>query len=245
MRNTLVYDWPTRVFHWMFALLFIGAFFIAKVLDDDSALYPYHMIMGLTMAALVVFRIFWGLFGTRYAKFNSFMLSPVSVVEYFKDLLTSKTSKVLSHNPASSWAAIIMMLLTLGLALTGYLMTTGSRQDVIKEVHELLANAFVIVVIAHIAGIIFHTIRHKDMIGLSMVDGQKVSVPGSLGVEKSYPALGLVVFVLVLAFLGNLVRNYDSNQKTLKVFGATLQVGENENENEGGRRDNDGDNDED
>ena len=35
MSTTVVYDWPTRLFHWMFAGLFVIAFAIANLLDDD------------------------------------------------------------------------------------------------------------------------------------------------------------------------------------------------------------------
>lgn len=37
MRPLLVYDWPTRIFHWLFAALFVTAFAISNLLDDDSA----------------------------------------------------------------------------------------------------------------------------------------------------------------------------------------------------------------
>ena len=37
MNKRLVYDLPMRVFHGIFAVLFIVAFLIAKAVDDESA----------------------------------------------------------------------------------------------------------------------------------------------------------------------------------------------------------------
>lgn len=80
MSIKLAYDLPTRIFHWCFALLFVFSFFIAKVIDDDSALYAYHMLSGILMSLLVILRVFWGFVGTRYARFSSFMLHPKDLI---------------------------------------------------------------------------------------------------------------------------------------------------------------------
>lgn len=253
MSKPLVYDSPTRVFHWIFAILFVGAFFIAKTYDDDSTLYPYHMMMGLTMVFLVSLRILWGLFGSRYAKFSSFKLNPMDLVEYFKGFFTASGARTLGHNPASSWAAVIMMILTIGLGGTGYLMVNGTNKEFFEEIHELFANAFVIVVIGHIAGIVLHTLRHKEAIGLSMIHGKKDAVKGEVGIPGSLNWAGILMIALVGLFVFNLNKNYNTQTRSLNLFGTTLQLGENEsNENgeagagenkDAGEKDDDGDDD--
>jgi len=55
MRNKLVYDWPTRIFHWTFALGFVLAYAIAKTQDEDSFRFPVHMLIGLGWSALTGF----------------------------------------------------------------------------------------------------------------------------------------------------------------------------------------------
>lgn len=50
MKRELVYDLPTRIFHWMFAVLFLTAFVITKTVDDESAVFSYHMLAGLVLA---------------------------------------------------------------------------------------------------------------------------------------------------------------------------------------------------
>ncbi|MEQ1664124.1 MAG: cytochrome b/b6 domain-containing protein [Bdellovibrionales bacterium] len=228
MNKTQVYDLPTRLFHWFFAATFLGAFFIAKTMDDDSALYPYHMMLGLIMVLVVLLRVYWGLFGSRYAKFSSFNLSPTSLISYFKDLFTSKTAKSLGHNAASSWSALAMMIFAIGLGVTGIMMAQDIQKDFFEDIHELLGNAFIIVVIAHVAGVVLHMIQHRDELGLSMIHGKKVSVAGGAGIEKSYAGTALVFLALVGAFVFYLNKNYDPTNRTLNLFGTTLQLGENE-----------------
>ena len=68
-RSTLVYDFPTRLFHVLFGGLFITAFTIANVAEESPA-FPYHMLAGALLAALVILRVIWGIAGTRYARFS-------------------------------------------------------------------------------------------------------------------------------------------------------------------------------
>lgn len=227
MKKILAYDLPTRLFHWVFAGLFVGAYFIGQTFDDDSAVYPYHMIMGLILAFAVILRVLWGLVGSRYARFSSFSLNPADLIKYFKDVATSVTHRQAGHNPASSWAAIAMMILGLGCAVTGYLMSQGDTKSY-EEAHELFANGFLAVAIAHVLGVIVHTIRHRDPIGLSMIHGQKSIDHEEPAIASSYPWVGAIFFVAVVGFGTHLLRNYDSNTQVLKVFGKTLQLGENE-----------------
>ncbi len=226
MKNIRVYDFPTRIFHWLFAAYFIGAFFIAKTYDDDSIQYPYHMLMGLTLAYMVVLRILWGFVGGKYSKFNSFQLQPKMLVQYFKDLMTSKTQKTLGHNPASSWAAVTMMLLALGMATTGILMAKDMNKEFVEEIHEIFAYAFVVVVVGHVVGVIIHTIRHKEMIGLSMVTGNKKTEDVKAISQPANWMAGIVFLVMIFIFLGYVSKNFDNKAGTLKIFGTTLQLGE-------------------
>lgn len=228
MNKPMVYDLPMRIFHWVFAGLFITSFLIAKTVDDESVIFSYHMLAGITLSATVLLRILWGLVGTRHARFASFPLKPTQLAEYFKSMITGKTKLYAGHNPASSWAAILMMTLALGLGLTGYLMANGQKES-FEDIHELLANLFLITAAAHVAGIVFHTFIHKDMIGLSMLNGKKNTTEQNSEIQSTQPLVALVFVLLLLAFSLNLINNFNSNTRTLNLFGNVLQLGENEN----------------
>ena len=79
MRRTLVWDIPTRLFHWLFAGGFIAAAVIALGQSDDSPLFPYHGIIGLALGLMLVLRVLWGIVGTRHARFGSFAFGPRAV----------------------------------------------------------------------------------------------------------------------------------------------------------------------
>jgi cytochrome b len=98
MSKVKVYDLPTRAFHLLFAVLFVTSFFIGKFIDDDSALYAYHMLSGLTMVFMVILRIVWGIIGSKYAKFSSFKLNPKDLAWYFQSILSGKSKRELGHN---------------------------------------------------------------------------------------------------------------------------------------------------
>jgi len=232
MRSTLVYDLPTRLFHWLFSGLFLLSFAIAKITDDESLLFSYHMLSGLMLAILVLWRIGWGLFGSQYAKFSEFRLNPLGLKEYFLGILSGSRKRWIGHNPASSWAAIIMFCLTLGLAVTGYLMTSGYKES-FEDIHEFMANTFIIVVILHVSGVILHSIRHQDGIALSMVDGKKeIAELTTMSIRSSRPFAAVLLLALVFSSGLYIFKNFDSQNRTLTALGQTLQLGENESENE-------------
>ncbi len=138
MKKIVVYDLPTRAFHFLFGFLFIFSFSIGKFVDDDSWLYAYHMLSGFLMAFLIVLRILWGFFGTKYARFKSFQLRPKKLVDYFSSIVSGKTKRELGHNPASSYAAIIMFImpiesffifLVLILGFASYLLNSFNTQN--------------------------------------------------------------------------------------------------------------------
>lgn len=242
MRNQLVYDLPTRFFHWLFAGLFVAAYLIANT-ADESPIFPYHMLAGLMLGVVVVLRVIWGLVGTRHARFTSFALNPRALFGYFKGIFTGEKRLWAGHNPASSWAAIIMMGLALGLGVTGYLMTSSGNREAYEELHELFANTFLAVVLLHVAGVVLHVVRHRDGFPLSMVDGHKQQVPSDEVIVGSRPAIGMLFIALVAAGVVTLARNYDATTQGLNLFGTTLQLGESESNELGEANESDKDDD--
>ena len=70
--RVLVWDAPVRVFHWLLAASFIGAFVTA----ESERWRLLHVTLGYTVGGLVVFRLLWGLLGTRHARFAGFVRGP-------------------------------------------------------------------------------------------------------------------------------------------------------------------------
>ena len=244
MRKTLVYDLPIRIFHWLFAASFVVAFIIAKSVDDESSTYAYHMLLGIFMATMVVLRIIWGLVGPEHARFTSFPVSPSSLLSYGKELFVEKPKKYIGHNPASSLAALVMFFCSLGLAFSGYMMVEMNSKHFYEEVHEVFAHLFLIAAIMHVAGVVFHTLRFKDIIGLSMITGYKnvtEESDKSHGMGSHNIFAGIIFLAIVLSTASLLLNNYNITTGQLQIGQAKFNLVEIENETEGGEY-NDGDN---
>ena len=229
MSKQQVYDVPTRVFHNLFAVLFIAAFIISKVSDDESSVFAYHMIFGVLLATLSFMRILWGFFGTKYARFSTFELNLGELIQYMKDALFGKTKKYIGHNPASSYAALAMIIFPFLLCFSGYNMVIRNNKHFFGEIHELVGHLFFFIAIAHIVGIVLHTKKHKELIGLSMLHGQKDSEETAEPV-KNFTAIGIVMVLVVGLFGTYLVSQYSTKDGTLTVFNQKLQVIEMEDE---------------
>jgi cytochrome b len=66
VRMRRVVDAPTRVFHALFALTFLGAYLTA----EGEAMRLLHVTLGYTLAGLLVFRVVYGLVGPRHARLS-------------------------------------------------------------------------------------------------------------------------------------------------------------------------------
>lgn len=227
----MIWDLPTRLFHWLLAGGFIAAAFIALVLGEEGALFPYHAILGLVIAAATCMRVIWGVVGTRYARFGSFAYGPAETSSYMKETLTGGGKRYLGHNPGSALAIFGLIGLVLAMAVTGIMLGQGNES--VKEVHEVLAYVMVGVTIVHVLGVILHTIRHRENITASMIHGTKVA-ESSDAIPSSRPLVAVVFLILVGAWGLGLVRNFDSLTQTTRIplIGTVLHLGENASDDE-------------
>ena len=236
IKNQKVYDVPTRVFHALFALLFIISFSIAKWTDDESILYAYHMIGGMIMLTLVILRVGWGMMANNYNEVKDIWIRPNQIIKYFKDYLKKIKWSYPGHNPASAAAAFLMMLLTLGLVFTGIGMTGFDQKKNLQDVHELIANTFLLVVLVHILGVLMHSIRFQDFIPLSMITGNKELNDQQMKIfkndTKNHTWFGiLMVFIVGMLFV-KLNQSLDKKTGQLNFLNKTFQLVEIETNDE-------------
>lgn len=233
-RSILIWDLPVRLFHWLLAGGFAAAAIIALTLGEHSRFFPYHMMIGLTLALMVLLRIVWGIVGTRHARFSAFAFGPGSVLAYLRGVATGKGPRHIGHNPASAWAIFAMLALILALAATGIGMSLG--YEAAEEIHEPLAWATIAVIAAHVLGVIVHTIRHREPITLAMIDGRKDADP-AMAIPGARPIVGVVFLAAVGWWAFSLVSAYDAAAGTTRIplIGTTLALGESEGGEQGGR----------
>ncbi len=172
-----VWDPLVRVFHWSLVLCFAVAWASADEWQDP------HEIAGYTAATLIAFRLIWGLFGPRYARFRQFVRDPQVVAGYLSDMLKGREARYLGHNPAGG-IMVVALLLGMGLlTLTGWLYTDLLwGEEWVEESHELLANLMLMLAGLHVAGVVLASVRHRESLVKSMITGRK-RVPGEADVN--------------------------------------------------------------
>ena len=168
-QKILIWDLPTRVFHWSLVICFIGA-----ILTQESERYRlFHVTFGYTLLGLVIFRILWGLIGTRYSRFSSFVFGCRQIKEYILSLVCNRPIHYLGHNPLGSIAIYLILIIIFGISITGYCIFNDIGANWYSEVHELMANLLIGVVAIHILGVIASSLLHKENLVRSMLTGCK------------------------------------------------------------------------
>jgi cytochrome b len=170
-----IWDWPTRLFHWLLVVLIPLQWWTA-----ENDLMDVHMLAGIAVAALLLFRLVWGLIGSSTARFANFLKGPRAVVSY----LNGRAAHVLGHNPLGGWSVVAMLTLLsaqVGLGLFASDedgLNSGPLSDLISyeaseragEIHEQLFDVIAIVIALHVAAIIGYALfKRQNLVGPMLV----------------------------------------------------------------------------
>jgi cytochrome b len=164
-----VWDLPVRVFHWLLALSFAGAWLTA----ESERWRDVHVTLGYTMAALVAFRLVWGVVGTRHARFASFVRSPSAVGRYLRSLWRGRPDKHVGHNPAGAIAIVALLALIVLTAATGWATLNDAGGHFVEEAHEAIANGLLVLVAVHLIGVVASSWLHRENLVGAMIHGRK------------------------------------------------------------------------
>jgi cytochrome b len=187
----LVWDLPVRIFHWLLAASFAGAW----LTGESEAWRSLHVTLGYTMAALVAFRIAWGFVGTRYARFTEFVKGPSAVNEYAKSIFAGRPSHFVGHNPAGAVAIVALMALTLMVVATGYAYIVLGGEW-LEDTHEWAANTMLTIVAIHIVGVLAGSIVDRENLVWAMITGRKIG-PSQSGIRSQRWGAALVLLGIV------------------------------------------------
>ncbi len=198
LQRILVWDLPTRVFHWSFALSFAGAYLTA----ESERYRDIHLALGYVFLGMLVFRLVWGLVGTAYVRFRAFWFKPAEIVAYLRALLSPQPQHYVGHNPAGGVAIFLLLALGLLISVSGLgLYWEIGDEDWFEELHEIAANVMLLVVGVHIAGVLVSSVLHKENLVRAMFNGYKQAV-NAVSIPHHYTWLGISMLVVMLVFLG-------------------------------------------
>ncbi len=191
-----VWDIPVRVFHWALVLGFASAYLTAEFRFGDI-----HAVIGYALCVLLVVRVFWGFYGSQYARFSSFVFSPAETIAYMRSMFGKHPIKhYFGHNPAGALMVFaLLVLLTLifstGLVTLGTIdfegpfagLANGVSDETsyaFRHIHELLTNVALGLIALHLMGVVGGSLQHGENLVRAMVTGRKM-VPSHSGEVKS------------------------------------------------------------
>ena len=180
--TNLVYIWSrvTRYFHWILVVC-IAVTFASSYFENA---FLIHISFGVIAGGLLTFRLLWGFIGPFYALFKNFDFSFKDLFFYFTKLFKDKKVYV-GHNPAASWATILLILFGFFCTVSGVVLL-GSQEDrgiftflpssltpLALQIHIFSKNVVGIVAIIHIVGAMLEHYWHKSDTVTSMIHGYK------------------------------------------------------------------------
>jgi cytochrome b len=173
--RVLVWDLPTRLFHWLLLLCVIISFVTGNIGGNAMR---YHMLSGYVILALLIFRLVWGFAGSRTSRFAAFVKGPASVLSYIAAILKKDEPLALGHNPLGGWSIVAMLAdlfvqVGTGLFASDDILTQGplygwvarDTANFLTGVH--LANRYVLVALIaiHIFAVMFYLfVKHENLI---------------------------------------------------------------------------------
>ena len=190
LHTVRIWDLPTRVFHLALALCIVGLLVTGNVGGNAMV---WHFRIGLTVLALLLFRLVWGLVGGRWSRFATFIYSPRSIINYLKG--RGKPEHSVGHTPAgagSVFALLAVLLAQVGsglisddeIASAGPLVrfVSSATSNLATNYHKNIGKWIILaLVILHIAAIVFYLWRKHNLIK-PMLHGDKqldVAMPPS------------------------------------------------------------------
>lgn len=172
-----------RVFHWSL----VGSVTIALTTGFvmGASWITLHIIGGSVAAALMIARIVWGFTGSHFARFSEFVRGPGHIIDHIKELKSNTAPRHLGHNPLGAAMVLILIVTVLGLSVSGLVVLGGtlkfgplaglafSTGALFQELHEAGAILLLLLIIAHVGGVVFESMRSDENLVKSMVTGDK------------------------------------------------------------------------
>ena len=182
-KRVLVWDLPTRLFHWLLVIL-VGTSFVTAKMGGNAM--RYHEWSGFAILALLLFRVVWGFVGSRESRFATFIRDPAKVFTYATNFLHRNSPRYLGHNPLGGWSIVAMLLALFIQAATGlfandniatvgplYAWVSKETSDWLSGIHKLNQKIIVVLVSIHLFAVLFHLLFKRENLVTPMITGIK------------------------------------------------------------------------
>ena len=212
--SLLVWDVPTRLFHWLLVLLVALAWVTGEA---EGSMSTVHQLAGYRVAVLLVFRVIWGFVGSRHSRFSDFVRPWREVFAHIRGMLSLRPARTLGHNPLGGWMALVLLLVLAAQVGTGLFASddglggplagtvAAGTAHAIAELHEGLSGALLGLIGLHIIGVLVESLLTRDNLVRAMITGRKTVTPGEAEAGQSAAVAPGWLAALVLATASGIV----------------------------------------
>jgi len=199
-----VWDVPVRLVHWLMVLTVAAAWWTA-----ETGRLEWHQYAGYALLALVIFRIYWGFFGSATARFRQFVRGPRVIGSYLKGRWAASPG----HNPLGALSvlallALLLVQVVLGLftvdvdgiesgPLSSYVSFEAGR--VAAAWHDKLFDALLWLIGLHIAAVLFYVLYKKESLISAMLHGKRAHATDPSELKRASRARLVIGVVLASA----------------------------------------------
>ena len=216
----LVWDLPLRLFHWG-----LVAAVVTNVVTANIGRMDLHERSGLTVLALVVFRLVWGFVGGHHARFTNFVRAPRTVLAWLRTRSDPATPRQAGHSPLAALSVLALLGVTGFMAMTGMFSTDGilfdgplahlapAQSETATKIHHRAKLALIALVLLHIGAILVYKFGKKVSLTRAMITGHAsepvgriTGADGRISRERLFAGLMLMACLQVAAHALPLLR---------------------------------------
>jgi cytochrome b len=176
-----LWDGPVRVVHWLLVVLMLVSWLTA---GENMTV---HRWSGYSVMGLLIFRIYWGVFGSQTARFASFVKGPKAVAAYARTLGSRESAETPGHNPLGALSVVAILGLLVAQVSLGLFavdidgLESGPLSHLVEfetgrtaaEWHELTFRALQVLVVLHVAAVAFYLVwKRQNLVG-AMITGRR------------------------------------------------------------------------
>jgi cytochrome b len=177
-----VWDLPTRAFHWTIA----GAVVLGWLTAEGAGVwFVLHQLAGFVILVALLFRLVWGVAGSRHSRFADFV-KPWSVVRaHLASVLRLQPQRHVGHTPAGGWMIVGLLAMLAVVTVSGLFASSrelaGPLAHVLptalsrlaKGIHETGFNILLFLVVVHLCGVLIEGVLTGERLVRAMWTGRK------------------------------------------------------------------------
>jgi cytochrome b len=163
--------------------------FAAAYLTAEFHFGYFHSLIGYFLCFLLLARLVLGFTGNQYARFQSFIFSPLETKEYLRAMLKNNPRHYLGHNPAGALMVFVLLGLLLTILLSGLItlaaidyegpllflanLLSDEASYAFRHLHRWLINLALVMITLHLIGVVAGSVQHKENLVRAMITGKK------------------------------------------------------------------------